>query len=245
MNSRKKREADEIPQKLRPAPAKAFTQEVEIVDRSVVLPGTLVIPEQCCGLVIFAHGSGSSRLSPRNIRVAEYLQRGQLGTLLFDLLTRNEAQDRENIFDIELLASRLVCATRWVLAHDVSSELPLGYFGASTGAGAALWAAAELGQTIGAVVSRGGRPDLALPHLSDVTAPTLLIVGGHDEIVIELNQKALKHLRHSSLVIIPGATHLFEEAGALNAVSEHACQWFSTYLRPETRRSPLITGAAG
>ncbi len=208
-----------------------FVQEVEIIDHSTRLPGTLVVPVHCHGIVIFAHGSGSSRLSPRNIRVADHLNRDQLGTLLFDLLTWDEAQDRENVFDIQFLASRLLAAVRYVTSQSVSKDLPLGFFGASTGAGAALWAAADLGQSIKAVVSRGGRPDLALPRLNEVTAPTLLIVGGADDVVITLNQRALKSLKQGSMVIIPEATHLFEEPGALDQVSEHASRWFLTHIR--------------
>ncbi len=208
-----------------------FVQEVEIIDHSTRLPGTLVVPAHCHGIVIFAHGSGSSRLSPRNIRVADHLNRDQLGTLLFDLLTWDEAQDRENVFDIQFLASRLAAAVRLVTSQSVCKDLPLGFFGASTGAGAALWAAADLGQSIKAVVSRGGRPDLALPRLNEVTAPTLLIVGGADDVVIALNQRALKSLKQGSMVIIPKATHLFEEPGALDQVSEHARRWFLTHFR--------------
>ncbi len=230
LRSQRKKPVD-LDQKVKVEPGEFFTKDIEIVDRSVVLPGTLVVPSQCRGMVVFAHGSGSSRLSPRNVRVSEYLNEGRLGTLLFDLLTWDEAQDRENVFDIELLADRLVAATRWVKSQEISKDLPVGYFGASTGGAAALWAAAELGSMIQAVVSRGGRPDLALPRLSEVTAPTLLIVGGNDDIVIAMNQKALKKLKQASLVIIPGATHLFEQPGALDAVSEHARKWFTTYLK--------------
>jgi putative phosphoribosyl transferase len=163
--------------------------------------------------------------------VADHLNRDQLGTLLFDLLTWDEAQDRENVFDIQFLASRLLAAVRYVTSQSISKDLPLGFFGASTGAGAALWAAADLGQSIQAVVSRGGRPDLALPRLNEVTAPTLLIVGGADDVVIALNQRALKSLKQGSMVIIPEANHLFEEPGALDQVSEHARRWFLTHFR--------------
>ena len=209
-----------------------FVKDIEITDQSIVLPGTLTIPSHCLGLIIFAHGSGSSRLSPRNLRVADHLNHDRLGTLLFDLLTWDEAQDRENVFDIQFLARRLIAATQWARDQEITKNLPIGYFGASTGAGAALWAAAEQGQPIQAIVSRGGRPDLALPRLKCVTVPTLLIVGGKDEIVISLNQKALKHLKQGSLVTIPGASHLFEEAGALDSVAEQARKWFTTYFHP-------------
>jgi putative phosphoribosyl transferase len=181
--------------------------------------------------VIFAHGSGSSRLSPRNQMVAEYLQRGGLGTLLFDLLTEVETRSRANVFDIPLLAERLEAATDWVKTQPEISELPIGYFGASTGAGAALVAAAEGTQPIAAVVSRGGRPDLAGDALDKVTAPTLLIVGGNDEAVIGLNRMALERLTgHTKLVIVPGATHLFEEPGTLEEVARLAEEWFVKYL---------------
>lgn len=195
------------------------------------LPGDLAVPSPCHGLVIFAHGSGSSRLSPRNQMVAEYLQRGGLGTLLFDLLTEVETRSRANVFDIPLLAERLEAATDWVKTQPEISELPIGYFGASTGAGAALVAAAEGTQPIAAVVSRGGRPDLAGDALDKVTAPTLLIVGGNDEAVIGLNRMALERLTgHTKLVIVPGATHLFEEPGTLEEVARLAEEWFVKYL---------------
>jgi len=195
------------------------------------LPGDLAIPSPCQGLVIFAHGSGSSRLSPRNQMVAEYLQRGGLGTLLFDLLTESETQSRANVFDIPLLAERLEAATDWVKTQPEITELPIGYFGASTGAAAALVAAAEGKLPIGAVVSRGGRPDLAGDALNKVTAPTLLIVGGDDEAVIGLNHMALERLTcHTKLVIVPGATHLFEEPGTLEEVARLAEEWFLKHL---------------
>lgn len=204
-----------------------FSQkDVVITDGQLELPGNLSVPTDCHGLVIFAHGSGSSRLSPRNLRVAHFLNQGGLATLLFDLLTLEESEDRGNVFNIPLLASRLVMATRWVRDQNIGKPLPLGYFGASTGGGAALCAAAELGREISAVVSRGGRPDLAIPYLKDVTSPTLLIVGGDDEPVIEMNRNAMEHLAHSKLVIIAGATHLFEEPGKLQMVAEQARQWF-------------------
>ena len=197
----------------------------------VELLGDLVLPESTQGLVVFAHGSGSSRHSPRNRQVARALNERRLATLLLDLLTIDEELDRANVFDIALLADRLVAATRWAQREPQIASLPVGYFGASTGAGAALWAAAELGEEIGAVVSRGGRPDLASSRLGEVRAPVLLIVGGHDEIVIELNRDARSLLRApSELAIVPGATHLFEEPGALQEVSRLAGEWFERHL---------------
>ncbi len=182
-------------------------------------------------MVLFAHGSGSSRLSPRNQFVAAALQNTGIGTLLFDLLTEEEAADRENVFDIDFLAHRLLAGTRWLRNKRDISDYPLGYFGASTGAAAALVAAAQE-KAIRAVVSRGGRPDLAIRHLGAVRAPTLLIVGGHDFGVIELNEKAYRVLRcEKSLKIVPGATHLFEEPGALEQVAELAGNWFGRHLK--------------
>jgi putative phosphoribosyl transferase len=203
--------------------------EVEIRAGRVSLPGDLTLPDGASGLVVFAHGSGSSRKSPRNRLVAETLHEAGLGTLLFDLLTPEEEVDRANVFDIELLAGRLVAATEWV-----DAEVPgpsLGYFGASTGAAAALWAAADLGTRVAAVVSRGGRPDLAGPRLGDVRAPTLLIVGENDRQVLELNREAQRSLRcPNELAVVPRATHLFEEPGALEEVARLATEWFAKYL---------------
>jgi len=195
-------------------------------DRS--LPGTLSLPEPARGLVAFAHGSGSSRLSPRNTYVAEVLQRAGIATLLFDLLTPDEDRDRAARFDIALLTSRLLLAAAWVERRPDLRALPLGYFGASTGAAAALEAAAKQGARVAAVVSRGGRPDLAAAGLLEaVSAPTLLIVGGEDDVVIELNRKAMARMRcETKLVIVPGATHLFEEPGTLEQVARHAADWF-------------------
>jgi pimeloyl-ACP methyl ester carboxylesterase len=208
---------------------------VSIPAGSVTLAGDLVEPVGASGIVIFAHGSGSSRLSPRNQAVARALNRAGLGTLLFDLLTDAEAADRRNVFDIPFLAQRLEAATR-VVAERVGN-LPIGYFGASTGAGAALWAAADLGGRIGAVVSRGGRPDLALARLGRVTAPTLFIVGGRDVPVIELTETARHHLSApSDLRIVPGASHLFEEPGALDQVAALAARWFSHHFAADGRR---------
>jgi len=204
-------------------------QSVNIVDGTVRLQGDLIVPSGATGLVLFAHGSGSSRKSPRNQQVAATLNQAGFATLLFDLLSDAESADRNNVFDIPLLAGRLVLATRW--AKRTVKDLPIGYFGASTGGGAALWAAADLGKEISAVVSRGGRPDLAIPRLPEVSAPTLLIVGGADEPVIEMNQRALQHLKSGELIVVPGATHLFEEPGTLEAVSRHAAQWFGKYLK--------------
>ncbi len=211
---------------------------VVIPSDGVELPGNLALPATPIGATVFAHGSGSSRLSPRNLQVAEVLGAAGLATLLFDLLTEDEALDRANVFDIPLLARRLRAATRWLHSQAETAALPTGYFGASTGAAAALWAASEAGTDIRAIVSRGGRPDLAAPRLSIVPAPTLLIVGGADEIVLELNRRALTDLRcERELAVVPGATHLFEEPGALERVAELATAWFVRHLpRPTTAR---------
>lgn len=207
-------------------------REVAIpAEAGVVLPGDVRLPPGASGLVVFAHGSGSSRLSPRNMQVAAALGAAGFGTLLFDLLTDQEAADRRKVFDIPLLARRLVSATHWAWEDEDLGDLPIGYFGASTGAAAALCAAADLGTTVRAVVSRGGRPDLAGERLSEVIAPTLLIVGGADRGVIELNEQAERALRcPKKLVIVPGATHLFEEPGALQQVAGHAADWFAAHL---------------
>jgi putative phosphoribosyl transferase len=203
----------------------------EIPAPPVHLVGDLTVPEDAGGLVVFAHGSGSGRLSRRNREVASAFNRHGLATLLLDLLTRQEERDRANVFDIGLLSSRLVAATRWASAHPQTSGLPGGYFGASTGAAAALCAAATLGDSVGAVVSRGGRPDLAGECLERVTAPTLLIVGGADPTVLALNEQAAARLRCPHRIeVVPGATHLFEEPGALERVSGLAAAWFSKLL---------------
>jgi pimeloyl-ACP methyl ester carboxylesterase len=195
------------------------------------LEGLLSLPEGAKGLVIFAHGSGSSRLSPRNTRVAEALVARRLGTLLFDLLTEEEAMDRANVFDIPLLGTRVMEAVRWAAGDEDTKGLAIGIFGASTGAAAALIAAAEMPERVAAVVSRGGRPDMALPVLDRVTTPTLLIVGGEDYVVIDLNERAYEALAgEKSLEIVPGATHLFEEPGTLERVMELAGEWFGTHL---------------
>ena len=206
-------------------------EEVEATAGLVRLAGYLTVPEKAPGIVVFAHGSGSSRHSPRNRYVASILNEAGLGTLLFDLLTPEEEFDRANVFDIELLAGRLAQVTRWLPTQPRAAGAAIGYFGASTGAAAALWAAAEPGCDVAAVVSRGGRPDLARPRLAAVTAPTLLIVGGHDEVVLDLNRRAQAGLRcENQLAIVPGATHLFEEPGTLDAAAALARDWFITHL---------------
>lgn len=199
------------------------------------LSGTLRVPSAAFALVVFAHGSGSSRLSPRNIAVAIALNGHGMATLLFDLLTPEEEANRANVFDIPLLAERLIDAVHWAEEQSLLAKLPLGLFGASTGAAAALVAAAKLSHRVGAVVSRGGRPDLAADSLDQVRAPTLLIVGGDDSGVIELNEEALARLRApKALEIVPGASHLFPEPGALEAVIDHAARWFGQHLAPTT-----------
>jgi pimeloyl-ACP methyl ester carboxylesterase len=206
--------------------------------RDVVIPplglaGMLQVPPSAFAVVVFAHGSGSSHLSPRNVAVADALNGRGMATLLFDLLTPAEEDDRSNVFDIPLLADRLIDAVRWLDQQPTVAKLPLGLFGASTGAAAALVAAARLLSRVSAVVSRGGRPDLAGGALDAVWAPTLLIVGGDDFGVIELNKGALTRLRGSkALKIVPGASHLFPEPGALEAVTEHASRWFERHLSP-------------
>ena len=202
-----------------------------------MLDGSLALPAGACGVVLFAHGSGSSRHSPRNRYVAETLHQGGVGTLLFDLLTQAEeeidARTAELRFDIPLLTERLVGATDWLASQAATRELEVGYFGASTGGGAALVAAAERPHVVGAVVSRGGRPDLAGTALARVQAPTLLIVGGEDAPVIVMNREAFSELRcQKKLEIVPGATHLFEEPGTLEAVARLAREWFVEYLQP-------------
>ena len=205
--------------------------QVEIPAQDVRLPGDLTLPPRATGLVIFAHGSGSSRLSRRNRWVAQALNGRGLATLLFDLLAPEEEAERANVFDIRLLVNRLLAATRWADQAAEVGRLPVGYFGASTGAAAALCAAAELGDGISAVVSRGGRPDLAEERLGDVTAPTLLIVGGNDWTVLELNEQAASLLNcPHELAIVPDATHLFEEPGTLERVAELAGEWLEKHL---------------
>jgi dienelactone hydrolase len=205
---------------------------VTIALADVALPGDLAVPPHATGLILFAHGSGSSRLSPRNRFVAGVLNDAQLATLLFDLLTPDEDVDRAARFDIPLLAQRLTDAARWCRRQKEISALPLGLFGASTGAAAALIAAAQLGRDVRAVVSRGGRPDLAPPEdIERVTAPTLLVVGAYDREVLMLNRRAARSLRvaHAER-IVPGATHLFEEPGTLEQAAAAARDWFVRYL---------------
>ena len=212
-------------------PATMGDEQVEIPAGSVSLSGQLAVPSSALGIVVFVHGSGSSRHSPRNRLVAGLLNEAGLATLLFDLLTTREELDRANVFDVELLAERLDAVTRWLFTQVDVAELPVGYFGASTGAAAALWAAADPESPVRAIVSRGGRPDLAGPRLAAVRAPTLLIVGGHDEVVLDLNGAAAHRLScEHRLAVVPGATHLFEEPGALETVAELARQWFSDHL---------------
>jgi len=195
------------------------------------LAGTLCVPHPAHGLVVFAHGSGSSRLSPRNVAVAEALNARAMATLLFDLLTSDEEADRTNVFDIALLARRLVDVVHWVAGQPMARNLPIGLFGASTGAAAAIVAAASLGNLVRAIVSRGGRPDLAGAALDRVRTPTLLIVGGADDGVIELNEVALARLKgEKAIEIVPGASHLFPEPGAMEAVIDHAARWFDRFL---------------
>ena len=196
----------------------------------VRLPGHLTVPENAPQIVVFVHGSGSSRHSPRNLHVARILNGVGLGTLLFDLLTPEEEHDRANVFDIGPLAQRLTGMTSWLRTQPVAANAAIGYFGASTGAAAALWAAAEPGAGIAAVVSRGGRPDLARPRIAAVTAPTLLIVGGDDEVVLDLNRRTQRELRcENDLAVVPGASHLFEEPGTLDAAAGLARDWFLTH----------------
>ena len=228
----------EQPQAVGPVPSeRAVTDPERSIPTSagVRLPGTMLLPVGARGLVIFAHGSGSSRRSPRNVAVAEQLAQMGFATLLFDLLTDREAADRRNVFDVSRLTDRLVGATRWAQGTDELKGLPVGYFGASTGAAAALGAAARLGPEIGAVVSRGGRPDLAGDALLDVTAPTLLIVGGDDWNVLQLNDEAADLLGGPhELAVVPGAGHLFEEPGALDQVARLAGAWFVRHLGAST-----------
>jgi dienelactone hydrolase len=204
---------------------------VDIPVNGVDLAGMLVVPEHAKGVVLFAHGSGSSRLSPRNNLVAQNLQDAGFGTLLMDLLTKEEDSIYETRFDIDLLTWRLERATQWLMEQPQTRSLNVGYFGASTGAAAALNAAATLGSSIGAVVSRGGRPDLAMDALPSVQAPTLLIVGGLDDVVIELNRQAYERIKaEKHLAIVKGATHLFEEPGTLQEAARLAADWFKRHL---------------
>jgi putative phosphoribosyl transferase len=215
-----------------PAPERPVVERDVMVDAGGrTLRGTLVLPRHAPAVVVFAHGSGSGRLSPRNQYVAQVLQHAGLGTLLIDLLEEEEANDRSKVFDIALLAGRLQTAAGWLASQPETAGLRPGYFGASTGAGAALVAAAQAPDTIGAIVSRGGRPDLAKGALPNVTAPCLLIVGGNDRQVLELNREAYERLKClRRLIVVPGATHLFPEPGALEEVARLAKEWFLEYL---------------
>lgn len=202
--------------------------EVQIPANRHQLNGTLSLPAGCKSVVVFAHGSGSGRFSPRNQFVAGSLQTAGIGTLLMDLLQEDEEDDRKKVFDIELLAERLQSAADWLRSQPGTRSCRLGYFGASTGAAAALVAAARRPQDVTAIVSRGGRPDLAADYLPRVKAPTLLIVGGNDDVVIALNEEALALLRcPKQMIVIPGATHLFSEPGALEEVARLASEWFT------------------
>lgn len=220
-------------------PQRAHANGVKVPAGAVELDGELIVPSGATGIVIFAHGSGSSRLSPRNKFVAEKIRGQGVGTLLFDLLTPDEeAIDRYTRhlrFDIGMLAGRLEAAARWLLSTEEGREMSIGFFGSSTGGGAALVAAARMRDRTRAVVSRGGRPDLAADALPRVTAPTLLIVGEFDDVVIKLNRKAFDRLNcEKQMEIIPGATHLFEEPGTLEKVAEIAAAWFANHLVPAT-----------
>jgi dienelactone hydrolase len=222
-------------------PATTTERTVQVEAGQVMLQGTLGVPERAAGVVLFAHGSGSGRHSPRNRRVAEVLRAGGLATLLVDLLTEDEEAVDVNTghlrFDIDLLAERLASAIDWMGREEMTRSLRVGLFGASTGGGAALVAAARHPQLVQAVVSRGGRPDLAGDALPVVQAPTLLIVGGRDTAVIRLNEEARARMRDDvRLEIVPGATHLFEEPGALERVAELARDWFTSHLSPQIRR---------
>lgn len=208
------------------------SREIDLLVDNIKLKGDLTTLHEMKALIVFAHGSGSSRKSSRNQQVAHYLNRQGFGTLLFDLLTEEEAEDRQNVFDIKFLSHRLKLVTRWLQKQKELSNIPVGYFGASTGAAAAIQAASKFTgkNTIYAIVSRGGRPDLAGPSLRQVKAPTLLIVGSLDYGVVELNEDAHRFLKNSEISIVPGATHLFEEAGTLEEVAKLASQWFNQNL---------------
>ncbi|OAI57260.1 hydrolase [Verrucomicrobiaceae bacterium SCGC AG-212-N21] len=222
---------------MKSAPSSMVCMDVRIPAGKVMLDGQLCLPPEASGVVLFAHGSGSSRHSPRNQFVAEIIREASVGTLLFDLLTRDEEAEDDRTralrFDIDLLARRLVAATRWLLHQEAARGLSVGFFGASTGGGAALMAAAQLGAAIAAVVSRGGRPDLAGSALPQVHSPTLLIVGGYDGVVIDLNRRAYDELRcPKELVVVPRASHLFAEPGKLEQVARLSADWFQKYFTP-------------
>lgn len=205
--------------------------DLDILLASVTLKGDLIVPENATGIVIFSHGSGSSRFSSRNKMVAELIQQHHIGTFLFDLLTEEEDEINENRFNIDLLSERLIATTQWLMEQESTKELPLGYFGASTGAASALRAAAHFKQKIKAVVSRGGRPDLAISDLPQVTAPTLLIVGSLDTPVITMNKMAYDTLKApKEMKIVEAATHLFEEPGKLQEVADFAIDWYKKHL---------------
>lgn len=207
-------------------------KEIEIPIDLIVLRGNLRVAENSKGIILFSHGSGSSRMSSRNNFVANFLREQGFSSLLFDLLTELEDMDYSKRFDIELLKDRLIKVTKWVLEVDNLKEMPIGYFGSSTGAASALCAGAELGKTVKAIVSRGGRPDLAIHILEQIEIPTLLLVGGEDTAVIELNKIAKAKIRGMcNLKIIDGASHLFIEPGKLQEVAKHSAQWFETYLK--------------
>lgn len=217
---------------------KIAAEEIQINTPKTIIKGELYLPRKPKGIIVFAHGAGSSRLSPRNRRIAEILYEAELASLLMDLLSEEEYRidmlTRKLRFDIPLLAGRVDNATEWVLNDDRVSRLPIGYFGASTGAAAALVASLERPETIHAIVSRGGRPDLADRILPEIKPPTLLIAGSRDTTVLEINQESFKKLTcEKRLVVIQGATHLFEEPGKLDAVAEHAKKWFQEYLIPK------------
>ena len=221
----------------RPKTEPAVDRDVRVAVGDIQLEGELKVPAGAKGIALFAHGSGSSRHSPRNQFVARVIRDAGVGTLLFDLLTREEeavdVMTRHLRFDIDLLASRLTDAARWIAAEPDTRRLRVGLFGSSTGGAAALVAAAELGKTIGAVVSRGGRPDLAGPALARVVSPTLLIVGGRDDVVLKLNEQAYERLRcEKELKVVPGATHLFEEPGTLEEVARLGAEWLKRHLQP-------------
>jgi putative phosphoribosyl transferase len=221
-----------------PPRAGAWDREVIVAAGPVPLAGHLTVPPDAAGVVAFAHGSGSSRHSPRNQYVARVFTAAGLGTLLFDLLTEEEERDRSNVFDIGLLAGRLAAASGWLRQHPAAAGSRIGFFGASTGAAAALWAAAEPGSEAAAVVSRGGRPDLAIPRLAEVRAPTLLIVGSLDEAVLRMNRTAQEHLEcENQLAVVPGATHLFDEPGTLERAAGLARDWFIGHLAPAHARA--------
>ena len=204
---------------------------VKIPAGQLILEGSLGVPKRAKGIVIFAHGSGSSRLSPRNNFVADELRRHGVGTLLFDLLSEEEDRIYESRFNIDLLTQRLIAATKWLMAQPEAKGMKIAYFGSSTGSAAALMAAAELGKKISAIVSRGGRPDMAMAIIGMVKSPTLLIVGGNDDVVIDLNEEAYVCMTcEKEMVLIPGATHLFEEGDTLEEVARLAGRWFKKHL---------------